>query len=139
MRIELMLGYMNMTHGRVISNESLSRLVVSVTTADQPAGAHVESPAQVGEDGSAGRQGEYNLLFCAPHFIGDGTALHQSTQELLVLLASSKSDEELRRELEDSISESDWVSRVSFHAVLVPARSFLSLISWSTSLLPGLL
>jgi len=48
---------------------------------------------------------ECDLLMCAPHFIGDGTALHQSTHDLLCILTSTKTDTELLEELN---SPHDW-------------------------------
>lgn len=50
---------------------------------------------------------DFDLLMCAPHFIGDGTSLHQSTHELLCIVTSSKSDAELIEELGQA---KDWVS-----------------------------
>jgi len=47
---------------------------------------------------------EYDLLMCAPHFTGDGTSLHQSTHDLLSLLASPLSPEQLSQELDFSSS-----------------------------------
>ncbi|KAF7978336.1 hypothetical protein HWV62_967 [Athelia sp. TMB] len=48
---------------------------------------------------------DFDLLMCAPHFIGDGTSLHQSTHELLCIVTSSKSDTELIEELGQA---KDW-------------------------------
>jgi hypothetical protein len=75
---------------RTLSNEHLSYLVIS------------QRPS---------KGDEYDLLMCAPHFIGDGTSLHQSTHELLVLLSSPKSDDDLRQELAARLehTQSIWV------------------------------
>ncbi|KAJ7512508.1 hypothetical protein B0H11DRAFT_484253 [Mycena galericulata] len=68
---------------RKLSNEYLSYLVISE-----------------GENAPGSDVSEYNILMCAPHFIGDGTALHQSTHELLYLVTSNKTDAELAMELD---------------------------------------
>jgi hypothetical protein len=39
----------------------------------------------------------------APHYTGDGNTLHQTTQELLVLLGSAKTNHELELELEKEL------------------------------------
>ena len=77
---------------RILSNDTLSYLVVSPNLTSRE-----------------GDQIECDLLMCAPHFIGDGTALHQSTHELLCLLASPRCDEELCQELGVT---PNWVSIV---------------------------
>ncbi|KAJ6469490.1 hypothetical protein C8R45DRAFT_1105342 [Mycena sanguinolenta] len=76
---ELISAYMDGT--RVLSNEYLSYLIIS------------ESGTPPDQDVS-----QYDILMCAPHFIGDGTALHQSTHELLCLITSDKTDAELVEE-----------------------------------------
>ncbi|KAJ7636962.1 hypothetical protein FB45DRAFT_789120 [Roridomyces roridus] len=73
-RDELISEYMD--GPRKLSNDYLSYLIISEQGTD-----------------------EWNLLMCAPHFIGDGTALHQSTHELLALLSSEKTDAELIEQL----------------------------------------
>ncbi|KAJ7731119.1 hypothetical protein DFH07DRAFT_847631 [Mycena maculata] len=75
---------------RVLSNDYLSYLVIS-----EP-----ESASDSGETSV------YHILMCAPHFIGDGTALHQSTHELLSLVSSEMTDAELIRELD---KPQNWV------------------------------
>jgi hypothetical protein len=67
---------------RVLSNEYLSYLIIS------------ESESPLDKNVS-----QYDILMCAPHFIGDGTALHQSTHALLCLLTSEKADAALAEEL----------------------------------------
>jgi hypothetical protein len=39
----------------------------------------------------------------APHYTGDGTTLHQTTQEFLVLVASPKTNHELEADLSKEI------------------------------------
>ncbi|KAJ7098306.1 hypothetical protein C8R44DRAFT_811305 [Mycena epipterygia] len=78
---ELISAYMD--GPRILSNEYLSYLIIS-----EP------------EDISDHEASEYHILMCAPHFIGDGTALHQSTHELICLLTSEKTNAELAEELE---------------------------------------
>jgi hypothetical protein len=77
---------------RTLSNDYLSYLVIS-------------TPVPSSETDSIGDI-EYDLMMCAPHFIGDGTALHQSTHDLLCILTSAQTDEELKRELDE---HHDWV------------------------------
>ncbi|KAF8217762.1 hypothetical protein K438DRAFT_1795604 [Mycena galopus ATCC 62051] len=79
-KLELISTYMD--GPRVLSNEYLSYLIIS------------ESQNSSDKDVS-----QYDILMCAPHFIGDGTSLHQSTHELLCLLTSDKTDAELVEEL----------------------------------------
>jgi hypothetical protein len=43
------------------------------------------------------------VLRAAPHYTGDGNTLHQTTQELLVLVSSAKTNHELELELEREI------------------------------------
>lgn len=78
---------------RLLSDNHLSYLIISTPS-----------------DADDATEGEYDLLMCAPHFTGDGTSLHQSTHELLALLASQKSDAELAEEINVS---SNWVRRES--------------------------
>ncbi|KAK7056678.1 hypothetical protein VNI00_002395 [Paramarasmius palmivorus] len=75
----LIFNYMN--GPRTLSSTQLSYLVIS--TSDSP----------------SAEQDEYDLLMCAPHFLGDGASLHQCTHELLSLLSSPKSLSELEQEL----------------------------------------
>ena len=44
-------------------------------------------------------EGDYDLLMCAPHFIGDGASLHQCTHEFITLLASAQSSQNLKQKL----------------------------------------
>jgi len=76
---------------RTLSNDHLSYLVIS-------------TPGSSSETESTGDI-EYDLMICAPHFIGDGTALHQSAHDLLCVLTSRETDEELKRELDE---HHDW-------------------------------
>jgi len=73
---------------RVLSNDRLSYLIISTPTTE---------PADILN---------YNLFICAAHFIGDGAALNQSVHDLLCMVTSTKTDEELKRELDE---HRDWV------------------------------
>jgi hypothetical protein len=84
---------------RVLSNEYLSYLIIS------------ESESPLDENVS-----QYDILMCAPHFIGDGTALHQSTHALLCLLTSDKADAALAEELNGL---QNWVSFPPFKSFSV--------------------
>lgn len=77
---------------RELSNKFLSMLIIS-------------TPDATGEDATG--LVDFDLLMCAPHFIGDGTSLHQSTHDLLCIITSPKSDSELLEELSEA---KDWVS-----------------------------
>ncbi|KAJ7154743.1 hypothetical protein C8R46DRAFT_1118285 [Mycena filopes] len=85
---ELISSYMD--GQRILSDNYLSYLIVSES-----------------ENISDNNGAQYDLLMCAPHFIGDGTALHQSTHELLCLLTSEKSDAELAEQL--NTPPRDWM------------------------------
>ncbi|KAJ7204820.1 hypothetical protein GGX14DRAFT_523028 [Mycena pura] len=78
---ELITAYMD--GPGVLSNDFLSCLVVS------------EPENSPDKDAS-----DYDIFMCAPHFIGDGTALHQSTHELICLVTSNKTDGDLLEDLE---------------------------------------
>lgn len=86
-RESMILGYMN--GPRALSNDQLSRLTIS-TSFDPDS---------------------YDLLMCAPHFIGDGTALHQTTNELLEILSSGTTDQELEGLIEDLCKE-NWIYKL---------------------------
>ena len=51
-------------------------------------------------------EGDYDLLMCAPHFIGDGASLHQCTHEFMTLLASAQSLQDLMQKL---VQPLNWV------------------------------
>ncbi|KAJ7669309.1 hypothetical protein DFH06DRAFT_1180558 [Mycena polygramma] len=79
---ELISAYMDGT--RKLSNDYLSYLILS-----EPESAPDADVSQ------------YEILMCAPHFIGDGTALHQSAHELIRLITSEKSDAQLAEKLHE--------------------------------------
>ncbi|KAF7348532.1 hypothetical protein MVEN_01370700 [Mycena venus] len=85
---ELISAYMD--GPRVLSDDYLSYLIIS-----EP------------EISSDNEVSQYDILMCAPHFIGDGTALHQSTHELLCLVTSEKTDAELVEELDVPLNWTD--------------------------------
>lgn len=89
MHLELISNYMN--GPRILSNNYLSYLVIS-------------SPPAVDDDAS---EIECDLLMCAPHFIGDGIALHRSTHDLICLLTSKLKDKDVQNFLE---APRHWVS-----------------------------
>ncbi|KAJ7484438.1 hypothetical protein FB451DRAFT_1028705 [Mycena latifolia] len=93
---ELISAYMD--GPRILSNHYLSYLVIS-------------GPETVPDNETS----EYDILMCAPHFIGDGTALHQSTHELLCLVTSDKTDAELASELNTT---PNWVGLLQLVDVL---------------------
>lgn len=59
------------------------------------------------EDSGRKNQRDYDLILCAPHFIGDGTTLHQTAHELVSLL-SRQTDAQLTTFLSASLES--WVS-----------------------------
>ncbi|KAG8996935.1 hypothetical protein FRB93_000605 [Tulasnella sp. JGI-2019a] len=91
---------------RTLSNSELSALLVS-------------SEPTLHADGE-----EWNVLFCATHFIGDGMALHQTANDFFRLLAGSDSEgaspsdffEESKTRSEEELLatlESEWIERWS--------------------------
>ncbi|KAF8589400.1 hypothetical protein K439DRAFT_1658001 [Ramaria rubella] len=94
---DLIFNYMN--GPRMLSNEHISHLIISRTTNEYE------------------NENDHHIFMCAPHFTGDGTSLHQATHELLVLLASTRSDAELYRELEGQLQR----VRPSWPSLLPPA------------------
>jgi len=78
--LELISDYMD--GPRSISSDNISLLIIS------------EPNPQI-----EGDEGEYDLLMCAPHYLGDGASLHQCTHDLLTLLASSMTNSELEGEI----------------------------------------
>ncbi|KAF9060310.1 hypothetical protein BDP27DRAFT_1339876 [Rhodocollybia butyracea] len=78
---ELISNYLN--GPRTLSDERMSYLVISTSTVPQV----------------SDEEGTYDFFMCAPHFIGDGTSLHQCTHDLLTLLSSTRSNDELKRSL----------------------------------------
>ena len=95
---ELISNYMN--GPRTLSNDYLSYLVISISA----------PPSETGSSGGV----EYDLMMCAPHFTGDGTALHQSTHDLLCILTSTQTNEELQIELNE---HRDWVRSRNYLSV----------------------
>jgi len=77
---------------RLLSNDRLSYVVICSLTSSSA----TEAPDYI----------DYSLFICAAHFIGDGAALNQSAHDLLCILTSTQSDEELKRELDE---QRDWV------------------------------
>jgi hypothetical protein len=51
-------------------------------------------------------QGDFDLLICAMHFIGDGMALHTFANDFLGILGSQRSDSEIEEML-----VSEWAER----------------------------
>lgn len=92
---ELISNYMD--GPRQLSNNFLSLLVIST-----PNTSGDDAPGDV----------DFDLMMCAPHFIGDGTSLHQSTHDLFCIITSSKSDAEL---LEELSKIHNWVSAHMLH------------------------
>ncbi|KAJ7446506.1 hypothetical protein B0H11DRAFT_2085053 [Mycena galericulata] len=91
---ELIDAYLN--GPRTLSNEHLSRLIISQSIQD--ASQSVEASAQELQD--------FDLLLCATHFLGDGMALHQFANDFFTVLASGRADEDLECMLTD-----EWYSR----------------------------
>ncbi|KAG8881091.1 hypothetical protein FRB98_004548 [Tulasnella sp. 332] len=95
---DLISTYLNAT--RTLSASQLSALFVS-------------SEPTLHADGE-----EWNVLFCATHFIGDGMALHQTANDFFKLIAgaasSEASGEEIKTHTEEellAILEAEWIER----------------------------
>ncbi|KDR70713.1 hypothetical protein GALMADRAFT_271467 [Galerina marginata CBS 339.88] len=84
---ELIFEHMN--GPRTLSDEHLSHLVISTPTTAVDKEYH-----------------EYDLLMSAPHFLGDGTSLHQATHDLLSLLASDLTNPQIEEELSNEV---EWM------------------------------
>jgi hypothetical protein len=67
----------------------------------------------------------------APHFAGDGNTLHQTTHELLALVASPKTDQELETDLEKAIRV-DAVRSPGFGGKLASYSFDDSMNAWQT-------
>ncbi|KAJ3934045.1 MAG: hypothetical protein NXY57DRAFT_996212 [Lentinula lateritia] len=80
---ELISNYLN--GSRTLSDERMSYLVISTSSDLEPSTNNDE--------------GKYDLLMCAPHFIGDGASLHQCTHELMTLLSSPQTTHDLAESL----------------------------------------
>ncbi|KAJ3808809.1 hypothetical protein F5876DRAFT_45260 [Lentinula aff. lateritia] len=105
---ELISNYLN--GSRTLSDERMSYLVIS-TSSDLGTFANND-------------EGKYDILMCAPHFIGDGASLHQCTHELMTLLSSPQTTHDLAQSL---IRPLNWVRLVD---LLPPAlESRLPLLS----------
>ncbi|KAJ3852675.1 hypothetical protein EV368DRAFT_40506 [Lentinula lateritia] len=105
---ELISNYLN--GSRTLSDERMSYLVIS-TSSDLGTFANND-------------EGKYDILMCAPHFIGDGASLHQCTHELMTLLSSPQTTHDLAQSL---IRPPNWVRLVD---LLPPAlESRLPLLS----------
>ncbi|KAH7867983.1 uncharacterized protein C8R40DRAFT_1063084 [Lentinula edodes] len=87
---ELISNYLN--GSRTLSDERMSYLVISTSSDLEPSANNDE--------------GKYDLLMCAPHFIGDGASLHQCTHELMTLLSSPQTTHDLAQSL---IRPPNWV------------------------------
>ncbi|KAJ3995576.1 hypothetical protein F5050DRAFT_1573289 [Lentinula boryana] len=98
---ELISNYLN--GPRTLSDERMSYLVISTPSHPEPS---------TDDD-----EGKYDLLMCAPHFIGDGASLHQCTHELLALLASPQTTHDLMQSL---IQPSNWVRATCVKVELLP-------------------
>ncbi|KAF5355416.1 hypothetical protein D9757_013155 [Collybiopsis confluens] len=75
---DLISNYLN--GPRILSDECMSYILIS-------------NPMESIYDD--GHSGQFELLMCAPHFIGDGASLHQCTHEFMTLLASPQSSSDL--------------------------------------------
>ncbi|TFK56647.1 hypothetical protein OE88DRAFT_1640541 [Heliocybe sulcata] len=110
-RDELISSYLN--GPRTLSNDRLSYLILS-----QPSSQLIPSPPVTPtfppqDDASysqaeSSSEGNYDLLICAAHFLGDGMALHQFAHDFFTLLGSTQSQAELVEQL-----QSEWKSRRS--------------------------
>ncbi|KAF8151295.1 hypothetical protein B0H34DRAFT_664769 [Crassisporium funariophilum] len=111
---ELILEHMN--GPRALSDEHLSHLVISTT----------ESTPM---DTVTPEYHVYDLLMCAPHFIGDGTSLHQATHDFLSLLSSTATNSEMTGELNNDAKWIDALPPAFETRVDVPTGAFAKIAS----------
>ncbi|KAF7310472.1 hypothetical protein HMN09_00589600 [Mycena chlorophos] len=81
--------------------------------------------------------GEYQVFMCSPHFCGDGTTLHVCTHELLRLVSSTKTNDELRFDLQSTVNWIDILPTSLEERLLVP-RSRLSRAAFQVNYLQAL-
>ncbi|KAE9398879.1 hypothetical protein BT96DRAFT_920492, partial [Gymnopus androsaceus JB14] len=89
---ELISNYLN--GSRTLSDEKMSYMVISTPSTSN------SSPQELKT---------YNLLLCAPHYIGDGSSLHQCVHDLFELLVGERETEDLLKLNETAV---DWVNRL---------------------------
>ncbi|KIK55429.1 hypothetical protein GYMLUDRAFT_175669 [Collybiopsis luxurians FD-317 M1] len=99
---ELISNYLN--GPRTLSDERMSYLVISTSS--------------LSTETDDADEGDYDLLMCAPHFIGDGASLHQCTHEFITLLASAQSSQNLKQKLTQPLN---WVRERANVDLLPPA------------------
>jgi len=105
---------------RTLSDQFLSYLVISSKDPN-----FLQQHGSLSANTNAGNTtADFDLLMCAPHFLGDGTSLHLATHDLLVLLASPLTNNEMEIELNKDVN---WVRSVpyvlnnSIRIVIIPA------------------
>ncbi|KAI0639599.1 hypothetical protein C8Q77DRAFT_1214109 [Trametes polyzona] len=103
---------------RTLSNSRLSYVILSEPPTSpllmptpprtpSPTNAELETDSASEDEASeAEPKGEYELLICAMHFLGDGMALHQFANDFFGLLGGTKSDTELHELLQE-----EWEAR----------------------------
>ncbi|KAG5645158.1 hypothetical protein DXG03_006782 [Asterophora parasitica] len=104
---ELIDTYMN--GPRTLSTERMSYLVVSSPSFSPTSTILTPQAGGTQQEQEADKSYQtYHLFMVAPHFTGDGTSLHQATHDLLALLASPSSEDEIIAELDLA----DWAARL---------------------------
>lgn len=94
---------------RTLSKERLTYLVISHTPtldAQLPTPPSTPSPDESSDLADDDRVFNHEYLLCATHFVCDGMALHQFSNDFFNLLGSSRSQEEL-----DQLVVDEWKQR----------------------------
>ncbi|KAF9041766.1 hypothetical protein BDZ89DRAFT_1109706 [Hymenopellis radicata] len=88
---DLLDGYLN--GPRTLSNERLSYLIISPTGSNDSIPSPPPTPRHNGNHLSH----NHDVLICATHFIGDGMALHNLSNDFFTLLGGPNDEEALRK------------------------------------------
>ncbi|KAF7306481.1 hypothetical protein MIND_00439400 [Mycena indigotica] len=86
----------------MFNHKSKEELITAYMDGARPLSNDILSLLTISESAT----GEYQIFMCAPHFCGDGTTLHVSTHELIRLVTSSQTNEQLMQKLHQPV---EWI------------------------------
>jgi hypothetical protein len=90
---ELLESYLN--GPRTLSDERLSYLFISQSKAQEPPSPPLTPDPNTGAQLGDPRLSQFEYFLCAAHFLGDGMALHQFSNDFFCLLGGALSTSEL--------------------------------------------